>query len=232
MKPIEYEISRLKDVTSEMFDLVRQQLIDTKKVLFKNDAELAADVMRKETRINAFEINIDRDCEDILALQAPVATDLRFTMAVLKISASLERIGDHAYRISGLIYDDELKTSDELLELLNVEQLYIEMLGMLDDAIKAFEEEDVKIAKQVFKKDKVLDKINQKTPKLLDEYAQTHKIKLDELILLTKVVGKLERTGDMITNIAEEVIFFVESKVIKHKKKNKRIRKKFSDLFK
>lgn len=231
MRPIEYELERLRSLYLEMIDLVEEQINDAKQVLLKHDTELAANVMRKETRVNAYEINIDRQCEDVLALQAPLAADLRFTMAVLKMSSSLERIGDHAYRISSFVYENQLNPSKEIIELLHIETLFSEVSQMLQNVSLAFENEDPKIAKKVFKMDKVLDKANNHAPDVLDEYAKKHKISTEELIMLARVVAKLERAGDMATNIAEEIIFFIDSKVIKHRKKNKRIRKRFNELF-
>lgn len=114
----------------------------------------------------------------------------------------------------------------ELVELLQIPTLFDEIDDMLINALEAFESGDIKLAKKVFKQDKILDKINKKLPALLQEYNKKHKTDIANLILLSRTVSKLERCGDMAKNIAEEIIFYYESKVVKHRKKNKQITKK------
>ncbi len=225
MKPFEYEINNIRDIIFEMLELVKDQIHLTKEALLTNDHELSSEIMRKEKRVNSYELTIDRDVEDFLALQAPVATDLRFAIAVLKISGSLERIGDHAFRISSLIFDDKMTINKELVELLQIPTLFDEIDDMLININDAFESGSVHLAKKVFKQDKTLDKVNKKLPSLLESYNKKHKEDISNLILLSRTVGKLERCGDLAKNMAEEIIFYYESKVIKHRKKNKKITK-------
>lgn len=106
MKAFEYEIENIRTLIYEMFEFVKDQIHLTKEALLTNDHELSSEIMRKEKRVNSYELSVDRDVEDFLALQAPVATDLRFAIAVLKIAASLERIGDHAFIISDFVFKD------------------------------------------------------------------------------------------------------------------------------
>lgn len=226
MKAFEYELESLSDLIFEMLDLVKDQIHLTKEALLTGDQDLSSEIMRKEKRVNAYEISVDRECEDFLALQTPVASDLRFTMAVLKISSALERIGDHAYGISSFVFDDLLKLNKELVELLQIPTLFDDIDDMLSNTIEALESGDIKLAKKVFKQDKEIDKINRKLPKLISEYYKKNDGNIEDLILLSRTIGKLERVGDLTKNIAEEIIFYYESKVIKHKKKNKRIEKK------
>lgn len=230
MKAFEYELENLSDLIFEMFELVKDQMHLTKEALLTGDQDLSCEIMLKEKRVNSYELSIDRECEDFLALQTPVASDLRFTMAVLKMSASLERIGDHAYRISSFVFDDLMKLNKQIVELLQIPTLFDEIDDMLTNVIEALETGDLKLAKKVFKQDKTLDKVNSKLPKLLTEYHEKHDGSIENLILLSRTIGKLERVGDLAKNIAEEVIFYYESKVIKHKKKNKRIEKKLEGV--
>jgi phosphate transport system protein len=226
MKPFEYELENLKTLGFEMIELVQDQIRLCKEALLTGDNELACEIMRKEKRVNSYELSIDRECEDFLALHAPVASDLRFTMAMIKISESLERIGDHAYRISSFIYEKKLKVNKELVELLHLSTLFDEIDDMFINVSDSLDNGDIKLAKRVFKQDKQLDKINNKLPELLQGYAKKKNGDITHLILLSRTIGKLERVGDLIKNIAEEIIFYYESKVIKHKKRNKFIRKK------
>ncbi len=228
MIPLEYEIDHLKNIFFEMVDLVRDQLTLTKEALLTNDSDVASEVMRKESRVNSYELTIDRECEDFLALYSPVAGDLRLTIAILKMSGGLERIGDHAYHISGFIYDDKLTLSKEMIKLVHLSDLFDEIDSMLDNVINSLENSNVKMAKTVFKKDKAIDKINKKIPDLMQDHLKSSKEKVADVILVASIIGKLERVGDLIKNMAEEIIFYIESEVIKHKKRNKKIRKRFN----
>ena len=100
MKVIEQEIHSLKNSISEMWALVHQQLYNAGEAMLTGDKELAYKVISRERRVNAFELKIDSDCEDIIALYAPVAIDLRFVLAMYKINTNLERLGDFAESIA------------------------------------------------------------------------------------------------------------------------------------
>ncbi|QQS50797.1 MAG: phosphate signaling complex protein PhoU [Bacteroidota bacterium] len=230
MKPFEYELENIRTLLLEMLDLVKDQIHLTKEALLTNDHDLSGEIMRKETRVNAYELSVDREVEDFLALQAPVATDLRFAIASLKISSNLERIGDHAYQISGLVYEEKMKLNKELVELLHIPTLFDEIDDMMINVTDALVNSDIQLAKKVFKQDKTLDKINKKLPGLLQEYHLKKKESIENLLLLARTIGKLERVGDLIKNIAEEIIFYYESKVLRHRKKNKKIARKFGDI--
>jgi phosphate transport system protein len=230
MKPFEYEIENIKTLISEMFELVKEQMHLTKEALLTEDHDLTSEIMRKEKRVNSYELSIDREVEDFLVLQAPVATDMRFAIAILKIASNLERIGDHAYRISSLVFDDQLKINKELVELLQITTLFDELDEMLKHVSGALESGEVELAKKVFKQDKVLDKINKKLPKLFKDYYHKKDVDVSNVILWSRVIGKLERVGDLTKNIAEEIIFYYQSEVIKHQKKNKKISKKLGEI--
>lgn len=226
MKPFEYEIDNLKSLIAEMLELVKDQIHLTKEALLTKDQELSYEIMRKEKRVNSYELSIDREIEDFLALHAPVASDLRFSMAMLKISGSLERIGDHAYRMSSFVFEDLLSLNKDLVEITSLPTLFDEIDEMLVNVSESLESGDSKLAKKVFKQDKFLDKINKSCGEILSEYHAANGGDLNNLFLLARTVGKLERVGDLIKNIAEEILFYYDSKIVKHKKKNKRIEKK------
>src|SRR3569833_4162332 len=105
MTPIETEITALKTEVVNMWILVQSQLNKAKESMLNFDKDLAREVVMKEKRVNAYELKIDRDCENIFALYCPVAVDLRFLLAVLKINNNLERIGDIAEGIAKYIIE-------------------------------------------------------------------------------------------------------------------------------
>ncbi|MFO7720684.1 MAG: phosphate signaling complex protein PhoU [Gillisia sp.] len=203
----------------EMLSLCRKQLENARDAFFTHDSDLAEEVVRTENRVNALDLKIDRDCERFIALHNPVASDLRFVLALRKINFDLERVGDHAYGISKYIIEVDTPIEDRLLEIMQVEEMFESALSMLDDITDAYNEADAKLARKVFKKDKVLNKINMKSFKIISTEVRINPELIDQFLLLFSVIKKLERIGDLVTNIAEEIIFFREAEVVKHRKK-------------
>src|SRR6195952_4828457 len=116
MSQLEIELKELKTEVINMWNLVHAQLVKSNVAMVNFDKDLAREVISKERRINGSELKIDRDCENIFALLTPVAVDLRFVLAVLKINSNLERIGDIAEGIVKYIIDAEGPFKDELLK--------------------------------------------------------------------------------------------------------------------
>jgi phosphate transport system protein len=170
----------------------------------------------KENRVNAYELKIDLDCENFLALYAPVAIDLRFILAVLKINSNLERIGDIAEGIARYIllygsqFDGQMLTRTQLL------RMFAEANNMLSDTRTAFENEDTILARSIFKRDEILDEINGQSSGIIAACVREDITTIDELLYLLSIIRRMERVGDQVKNIAEEIIFFVEAKVLKH----------------
>lgn len=210
----------------EMMHLCKQQMVKSKEAFLNHDHELAEEVLHIENRVNALDIKIDRDCERFIALHTPVAGDLRFVLALRKINFDLERIGDHAYGISKYIVEVDIPIEKKLMEQLRFEEMYDSALSMLEDITEAYMEEDTKKARKVFKKDKVLNEININTFKVIAEEVRKTPDLIDQYLLLFSVIKKTERIGDLITNIAEEIIFYREAEVLKHRKKKKAHKKR------
>jgi phosphate transport system protein len=209
----------LQEAGNEMLNLCRSQLEKSREAFIHNDGDLAEEVNYTETRVNALDLKIQRDCERYLALFNPVAMDLRFVMAILKINYDLERIADHAYNISKYVIEEDKAITPHLLKALEFEKMYETIDTMMDLIANAYTDNDIKLARKVFKKDKILDKINAQSFQILeDEIKKDSKVVREGLILFS-VIKKLERVGDLIKNIAEEIIFYTEAEVIKHKKK-------------
>ena len=209
----------LNETGYEMLILCKSQLAKSREALVNNDTDLAEEVINTEKRVNSLDLKIVKDCERFLALYNPVASDLRFIMAVLKINYELERIADHAYNISKYVVEEDKKIAPHLLKVLEFEKIYETIDSMMDYITFAYTENDVKIARKVFKKDKILDKINSNSFKILEEEIKKNNTVIHQGLLLLSVVKKLERIGDLIKNIAEEIIFYVDAEVVKHKKK-------------
>ena len=212
----------------EMLELCTKQLRNAREAFFNHDSDQAEEVLHTENRVNALDLKIDRDCERFIALHNPVAGDLRFVLALRKINFDLERVGDHAYGISNYIIEVDTPIEERLLELMKIEEMFDAALSMMDDITGAYVSSDTKKARKVFKKDKTLNKINMKAFEIISAEVKKDPNLIDQFLLLFSIIKKLERIGDLVTNIAEEIIFFREAEVLKHKKK-KGVRKKKDD---
>ena len=203
----------------EMLILCKSQLEKAMEAFVNHDGDLAEEVMNIEKRVNSLDLKIEKDCEKFLALYNPVAVDLRLIMAVLKINAELERIADHAYNISNYVVEEDKKIAPHLLKKLEFEKMHETIGSMMDHITFAYTEKDVKTARKVFKKDKVLDKINIRSFGIIEEEIKKDNTIIQQALLVFSVIKKLERVGDLIKNIAEEIIFYIDAEVVKHKKK-------------
>ena len=217
MKCIESELVLLKKEIDEMWTLVYNQLERAGDSVLTSDRELAQQVRVCERRVNAFELKIDSDVEDIIALYNPVAIDLRFVLAMLKINNDLERLGDFAEGIARFTLNTvDFDVDPDLLERLRLKEMIAQVLSMLELAKRALQEENQELAISVFDKDNLLDQINAEAPVILEKYIAEHPDHVRYCLELISVLRKLERSGDHITNIAEEIVFFIDAKVLKH----------------
>jgi len=219
MNPIAQELNDLKSELIAMWILVQTQVNKAREAMLQFDKDLAREVLVKEKRVNSFELKIDRDCENILALHCPVAIDLRFLLAALKINMNLERIGDIAAGIANYVVDSPSNFDLKIMESVSLVRMYDEAINILIDTRTSFEIEDTILARSIFKRDAVLDDINRLAPASIAEVIRKEPSMTNEALFMLSVFRKLERLGDHSKNIAEELIFFVEAKVLRHNKK-------------
>ena len=151
--------------------------------------------------------------------ELPVAVDLRFVLAALKINTNLERIGDNAEGIARYVLDVDTPFDPEMLKAYRMEEMYETAVAMMDDSLDAFIKENTSLARKVFIKDDTLDEINKSATQLtLQKISAGDPHPLHYLNTLS-IIRKLERVGDQTKNIAEEIIFYIEAKVLKHDSK-------------
>jgi len=216
MTQLEHELQSVKVELLSMWNLVESQLNKSRLAMVHYDRDLAREVSMKEKRVNAFELKLDRDCENIFALYCPVAIDLRFLLAVLKINSNLERIGDIADGIARYIIESLEDFDEELFEKTEVIKMFDDAINMLADTRVSFEKEDTTLARSIFKRDEVIDDINHAAiDRISASIAEDLTVMHDALYVLS-IIRKLERVGDQSKNIAEEIIFYIEAKVLKH----------------
>lgn len=218
MSHLDTEISLLNDDILELMYLVKTQLEKGREALMDYNEELAHEITANEKRVDALELKIDRDCENILALFNPVAVDLRFVMASFKINSDLERLGDHANSIAKYILDFGGPIDEEVIKKMRIDEMYDTAINMLSNVFSSFIAEDTQLARKVFAKDKVLNKINRRASKATAKIIQEDPKNAHQYLYLFSIIRKLERVGDLTKNTAEELIFYIEAKVLKHKK--------------
>lgn len=218
MALLEHELTQLKGNLVDMFLLVQKQLRKSIRALTDLDKDLAREVLFNERRVNAEELKIDKDCENLIALFSPVAIDLRFIFAAFKINSHLESIGDSAKGITKMVLELEKKYDAELLEAIQLQKMYEIANSMIDNNINALKNDDTSQARLVFKKDEELDSINKYATKIVADHIAKGVTDLIPLLNLITVVRRIERVGDLSSNIAEEIIFYVEAKVLKHER--------------
>jgi phosphate transport system protein len=221
MDSLELEIKTLKSSLLEMWFLVINQLEDARLALFSGDSILAGEVHTRESLLDSFDIRHDKTCEQIISQFHPVEENLRLILASLKINYNLERIGDYAnymgntVRRSGISFDPELLKKIRLAEMFEITHI------MLVQSYESFNAGDARPVKKFPVPDKKLDDLKRSSQVTLGDHIGSHPGEAAMVLELFAIISKLERVGDHCRNIAEEIIFYLEDRVVKHKKVNK-----------
>lgn len=226
MTHLQEELKKLRETLTDMANMVAEQLKKSVSALLDNDEDLANEVLHNEARVNAFELKIDKDCENIFTLLTPVAHDMRFVFSTLKINSDLERIGDYAESIAKLVILGNKDFDVKLIEELQLKNMYGTAYAMMEDITKAYWDDDSKLARSVYTRDVQLNEINHNATQVLVTYCKNNPEHIAQALYLLSMIRKLERVGDHIANIAENVIFYKEAKVLKHKGKSDMVDKK------
>ena len=219
MTHIEVEIQHLKTEIIEMWRLVASQMKSTMVTLAKMDKVSAEEIIENEKKVNSLELKIDRSCENIFALMNPVANDLRLVLALLKINANLERIGDVAASISKFVRKSGDYDYTDLIQNTHILEMFEEAVDLLEDVLKSFELEDSVLATTIFKRDRALNTFNKSARAYIINKIKEDPQHVEECLSILSITRKLERAGDQSKSIAEEIIFFIDAKVLRHGKK-------------
>lgn len=184
-------------------------------VLHQDRGLLEEVIQHDEPRANRFELVIDDRCTALIAQFQPKAKNLRTILMILKMNNDLERLGDLAVNIcqSGLelIQRPQFRTGNDLLR-----KMKEEALGMLRDSINAFVKEDMNLTKKIVKSDSIVDDLRDKMLDMMTDYMKEHSDSINECIQVIRISRNIERVADLSTNLAEDVVYMVEGKVIKH----------------
>ncbi|KAA3598365.1 MAG: phosphate transport system regulatory protein PhoU [Calditrichaeota bacterium] len=198
----------------KMGSLVEESIKKSTYAFLSYDKEMASEVKNSDKEINDLEITIDKKCEAIFALFQPVASDLRLVMVALKINNDLERIGDMATSIASKLISPEI--TEKFPEEIDIEKMCMLTQQMLKDALNSFVNKDEKLASAVILSDEQINNLKRKTFKRLIPFIEANPEKAKQSVKLILVARTLERIADLSTNIAEEVIFLTQAKIVKH----------------
>ncbi|MGD0038179.1 MAG: phosphate signaling complex protein PhoU [Bacteroidota bacterium] len=207
LESIKTTLIKMGSVVEENFDFAIQSVLE-------HNNSLAQHVIDTDSRVNSLEIEIDNSIIDLLALQQPVASDLRFIIAAQKINNDLERIGDHAVNIAESALT--LLKYGKLESLLEIPKMSTVTKLMLRHALDSFILLDPNMARSVLETDDQIDELNRTMINEVIELLKSEKRSVEIGLELIRISRNLERVADMTTNIAEEVIFHTQARVVKH----------------
>jgi phosphate transport system protein len=216
MTHIPNELLSLKTSIKDMWNLVISQLAKSRSALEHFDKDLVNEITNNEKLVDAYELKLNMDCENILALYSPVANDLRFVLSVLKTNYNLERVGDYAYNIAMQVRDLEHPIDPECMAEMGIKDMFNTSQRMLLQTLSAFEKEDSKLAREMFRKDELLDQIKMRSNVIASDLIKRKPDESINILSLLSIIRKLERVGDQTKNMAEELIFYTEAKVLRH----------------
>jgi phosphate transport system protein len=208
------ELARLKTQLLEMSGLAEELVDQAMQALRARDADLASTVIRRDNDLDAMEVAVDDMCIHLLALQQPMARDLRLITMAMKISNDLERVGDHAVNIAEAVA--HLAESPIHLEFAEIDEMGRLATEMLTDALDTFVRADAQGAREVCRRDDRVDGLHNSLFRILLTHMMEDPRRIGASMSLFLVSRNLERIADLATNIAEDVVFLVEGRNIKH----------------
>jgi phosphate transport system protein len=208
------ELETLKEHLLKMASLVERVIADAIEALMKRDSDLAQRTINSDDAINDLELAIDEMCLKLLALRQPVAIDLRFITAAMKIVTDLERMGDQAVNIAERVIT--LNQEPQLKPYIDIPRMAEITQTMVKDVLDAFVKQDSPLARSVCVRDDLVDGLNDQVFRELLTYMISDSKTITRSVHLMIVSRCLERIADHATNIAEDVIFMVDARIIKH----------------
>ena len=210
------ELNSLRDKVLLLGGEAEAALESAMRALTERDSELARKVLEDDDRVDKLEVEIDRQCIDIIALRQPAARDLRFVISVAKMAPVLERIADHACNIARAAID--LNNEPELNSVFELKEMAEHALSMLRAALDAFTSSDAIAAREVIASDSVINDLYNHIFHRLIEMMVTEPTTATRNARLIFIAKHLERIGDYVTDICELTVYMAEAAFIKHYK--------------
>jgi phosphate transport system protein len=214
LRHFDQELEQLKVMLLEMASVVEAAITNSVNSVVQKDRGLAEDVLAKEADVNRMEVEIDDFAIKLLALQQPMAVDLRLIAAALKINTDLERMGDLAVNIAERAV--ELIEEPVIKPMVDVPHIASLVQSMVQKALDSFVNKDVELAKSVLASDDAVDNLRTASFHALVSFMERTKKHIPQAVNLLSVIRNLERIADHATNIAEDVIFYVKGVDVRH----------------
>ncbi|WP_022834739.1 phosphate signaling complex protein PhoU [Salisaeta longa] len=209
------EIATLRSLLLDMSAKVDEQLADALNALLGGDEQLADEVVTRDQSIDALELEVDKQCERILALYQPVAVDLRMLLVAEKVNTDLERMGDHCRNVARHVRS--IQDASGALAVMNLETMGDNARTMLHRAQDALRQRDRLVARQVLSLDNQVDRLHDQNFEALVTYLKSHPEHAEAVAHLIGVNKAVERFSDHANNIAKAVVFLAEGTDIRHR---------------
>jgi phosphate transport system protein len=208
------ELGGLKERLLAMGGLAEDRVRTAMQGLVERDGQLIEDVLNGDMPLNELHIEIDDLCLKLLALHSPMAADLRAVMAAIKINSDLERVGDMAVNIGEAAR--RYTTHPPVKKLIDIPRMATTAQSMLRDALDSYVRGDMQLAQHVLDEDDVLDSLKTQVFRELLTYMLQDPATIEPALDLILISRHLERIGDHATNVAEDVIFMVSGRDVRH----------------
>lgn len=209
------DLDRLQDRLLEMAGEAEEQVRRATDALLSRDAELAKRARKGDEPVDILEQQVDEQVMELLALQQPMAVDLRRVVVTLKIANDLERVGDHAVNIAKAV--KRMMDYTPLPELPEVGEMVRIARGMLSDSLAAFVSRDPELAREVHARDDRVDNLRRSLYRILVSHMLEEPRRISPALEMLLVSQNIERIADLATNIAEDVVFLVEGKPMRQR---------------
>ena len=208
------ELEALKQTLLAMGGLVEDQIRRVMTALLERDSAMAQEVIERDHRVNAYDVEVDEKCVELLARYQPAASDLRFLTTAMKIVTDLERIGDQAVNIAQRAL--ELNREAQLKPYIDLPRMAAKSQQMVKDALDAFVARDAGLARDVCARDSEVDALKEQVFRELLTFMMEDPRTVSRAIRVILISRFMERVADHATNIAEMVIYMVDSKMVRH----------------
>jgi phosphate transport system protein len=208
------ELEALKQTLLAMGGLVEDQIRHAMQALVDRDDALASEVIERDRQVNAYDVEVDAQCVELLALHQPAAGDLRFITTAMKIVTDLERIGDQAVNIAQRVI--ELNAEPQLKPYIDLPRMAERAQAMVKESLDAFVARDTELARRVRAEDDEVDALKEQIFRELLTFMMEDPRSIPRAIRLILISRCMERVADHATNIAEMVIYLVEGKMVRH----------------
>ena len=208
------ELEALKQTLLAMGGLVEDQIRRVMAALLERDSIVAQEVIDRDRQVNAYDVEVDEQCVNLLALHQPAAGDLRSITTAMKIVTDLERIGDQAVNIAQRVL--ELNRDPQLKPYIDLPRMAEKAQRMVKESLDAFVARDTELARQVCGKDAEVDALKEQIFRELLTFMMEDPRTIPRAIRVILISRFLERVADHATNIAEMVVYLVEGKMVRH----------------